>query len=1115
MSDDALAFDAERIELSGKNLVEASAGTGKTHAVATLFRRLVVERGFEVGSILVVTFTEAATTELRERVRAELVRRSTELGDGGTSPEHERLHRGLESIDEAPISTIHGFCQRVLGDYALKSGVSFGAELVPDLEELYDDVLYDFWNVTISNARPELVEALRGREITPGKLRRLLGELRKKPRVPLVPAADALDPLLTLLHEFERYARRETALRKERRGVLGFEDLLERVHAALAGGAGAELARALRARFRAVLVDEFQDTDPTQAEIFERVFAVGEHPMFLIGDPKQAIYSFRGADVFGYLSAARGARRFGMRTNWRSDPGVVSAVNAIFERPGAFFARGIGYQPVTPCPEARDELVVPAGRGAAPLDFVFVPRSDPSKPVSKPKAKLRVARLTAADIAALLQSDARIANERVVESDIAVLTRTNDECFLVQEALREYGVHSVVIGDKSVFDSDEGAELEFVLGAVLEPGRASFMRQALATRLLGVNADAIGGIEADPARLQAWLERFRAWNALWVDRGFMRMFRALLAETDAAERLLSRPGGERRLTNVLHLSELLHRAAVAEHLGPAALVGWLADQRGENSSARAEHAEIRLESDERAVRLLTVHKAKGLEFPLVYCPFLWAGGLFPMGFPLAFHDESGRAFLDVNHQSKLRDKNRDPARREAFAEELRVVYVALTRAKRRTTVFWGGFRQAGGSPAAHLFFPPPEKERGKVPVNTRLDKYSDEALLAELRALEASGAARVRRLAWDFDAPPLERAAIDAKAFTALAVEQSVRAWQRVDSFSVLVKHVARTPADDDEHARDRDDGADRSREATYGVAGGLELGAGASPVQIGAGVALDATGSAITPSGEPERARIVLDGFPRGRVSGDFFHAILEDIDFATATGADLLDAATEKLETFGLLRGVPAPVVDQLLAQAVAALRDLLETPLAPAGGARLRDVPKARRFTELEFHVPVARGGAARLDRKRLAAVFREHPSKVVPAGYAESLERLGFEPLSGFLKGYIDLVFEHAGRWYVVDYKTNHLSDFVDDYDLPRMTEAMQESHYFLQYHLYALAVSRFLARYEPGYDYEKHFGGALYLFVKGMRPGCSTGVFFEKPPSKRLEALSRAFGGSSW
>jgi exodeoxyribonuclease V beta subunit len=1095
MSTESLPFDVDRIELSGKNLVEASAGTGKTHAVATLFRRLVVERDFAANSILVVTFTEAATSELRERVRAELVRASSARGDTAPAPTRERIRRALESIDEAPISTIHGFCQRVLGDYALKSGVQFGAELVPDLEDLYDDVLYDFWSRSVANAPPELIEALRRgdkKEITPPKLRKLLFELRKKPRVPLVPAADPFDPLLTLVHDFEGYVRRETGERKERRGVLGFEDLLERVHAALVGRAGGDLARALRERFRAVLVDEFQDTDPTQAEIFQKVFAVGEHPMFLIGDPKQAIYSFRGADVFGYVAAREGARRFGMGQNWRSDPSVIAAVNAIFQRPGAFFVRDIGYQPVAPRPEARDELVVPPARGASALDIVFVRRSDPSKTIPKPKGKSGVARLAAADIAALLKSDATIAGVRVVESDIAVLTRTNDECFMIQEALREVGVHSVVIGDKSVFGSDEGAELEFVLGAVLEPGRASLMRQALTTRLFGEDADAIASIEADVSRLQQWLERFRAWNALWVERGFMRMFRALLADTRAPEKLLGRPGGERRLTNVLHLAELLHQASVTEHLGPAGLVGWLADQRNDESSARAEHTEIRLESDERAVRLLTTHKAKGLEFPIVYCPFLWAGGIFPMSFPLAFHDDAGKAFIDVNHESKKREKNKEPARREAFAEELRVVYVALTRAKHRTTIFWGGFKQSGGSPAAHLLFPPSEKERAKVPVNTRLEKHSDEDLLAGFRELEAAGVARVREMAWDFETAPLERGAGDAKAFSALTVARPIRAWRRVESFSALVRHVVHSPADDDDAAKDRDDG----------------------------GEALDtAAGSAVAPSGDVPVAgeRIVLDGFPRGRVSGDFFHAILEEIDFETVEGADVLDVARKTFEAFGFARGTAPEVADDLLAKVVASIRNLLHTPIAPAGGVRLRDVAKARRHSELEFHVPVTLfgTGSARLDRKALAAVFRDHPSPALPAAYAERVERLGFEPLSGFLKGYIDLVFEHAGRYWVVDYKTNHLSDFEGEYDAERMTAAMGESHYFLQYHLYALAVARLLARTVPGFDYERHFGGALYLFLKGMRPGQTSGIFFEKPPLERMRALSRAFGGSSW
>jgi exodeoxyribonuclease V beta subunit len=436
----------------------------------------------------------------------------------------------------------------------------------------------------------------------------------------------------------------------------------------------------------------------------------------------------------------------------------------------------------------------------------------------------------------------------------------------------------------------------------------------------------------------------------------------------------------------------------------------------------------------------------------------------------------------MNLPKAAMDKRKEPHKREAFAEELRVFYVALTRAKRRTTLFWGGFNLMGGSPAAFLFFPPPEKERAQVPKTSRLKDEPDAALLAGLRTLEASNAARVREMAWDFDTKALERTAAEKKSFAALAVERPVRAWQRVDSFSALTRRVVHAP-DDDDVVRDREEGVE-------------------TPVP-----------EASPGPGE----RIVLDGFPRGRVSGDFFHAVLETIDFETATGADVLDVASEKLEAFGLSRGTSPDAVDRLLGQAVASIRDLLDTPLLPAGGVRLRDVPKASRFSELEFHLPVARdrGAADWLDRTALEAVFRDHPSPELPSAYAERVGRLGFAPLAGFLKGYVDLVFEHAGKWYVVDYKTNHLSDFVGEYDRERMTAAMTESHYFLQYHLYGLALSRFVARHQRGFDYERNFGGALYLFMKGMRPGNGTGVFFEKPPLARMRALDKAFGGSSW
>jgi exodeoxyribonuclease V beta subunit len=264
------------------------------------------------------------------------------------------------------------------------------------------------------------------------------------------------------------------------------------------------------------------------------------------------------------------------------------------------------------------------------------------------------------------------------------------------------------------------------------------------------------------------------------------------------------------------------------------------------------------------------------------------------------------------------------------------------------------------------------------------------------------------------------------------------------------------------------------------------------------------------TPSTPPDGAsdRIALDGFPRGARAGDFFHAVLEVVDFQNAGDEELFDAANEKFEQFGFARGLSPETRDALLSSAVRALRETLTTPLAAASGVRLADLPLGRRLSELEFRVPVAANGEP-LTPQHLAAAFRAHPSPELLPSYADRVERLAFPSLRGFLKGYIDLVFMHEDRWYVVDYKTNHLGDFASDYHAARMGEEMA----YLQYHLYTLAVERLIRRFVRDYSYERHFGGVFYLFMKGMRPGAPGGVFFEKPPLARLEALSLALGGT--
>ncbi|MBI3203981.1 MAG: exodeoxyribonuclease V subunit beta [Myxococcales bacterium] len=1212
-------FDAVAISLDGKNLVEASAGTGKTYAITTLFVRLLLESKLDPSEILVVTFTEAATAELRDRVRGRIVEAEAAFCSAlaGQTPKDDalaelakrrgsaldgdlkRLRRAIENIDEAPISTIHGFCQRVLHDNAFGTRVPFGAELIPDLSDLYDDVLYDLWLGRVAHGSPGLARQAAALGVDMPRLRQLLEESRRNPRVAVVPPAAAspspealeralgevrrelarfdgfayvdehclkdkfdggaaltgllgalraclaggdaddlhfpagaekLFPshvalslqkkfasdfgaghpfftaferlvrlswlrVLSLEHQVLSEAPKELFRRKTQRGVLGFEDLLLRVADALEGEGGAKLAEVLRQRFKAVLIDEFQDTDPVQFEIFERVFGGGSHPLFLIGDPKQAIYAFRGADVFAYLAAAQSARRFSMGTSYRSDPGHVAVVNQLFEPPGAFLIPAIGYRAVAPAPEAANAFHAPHASGAASVELLFATRADDERPVNKPVARRAAARLVAADLVRLLSGGATMtrkgASLPVSAGDVAVLTRTNAQCFMVQDALRARGIVSVVISDTSVFESEEAADLQAVLGAVLDPMSRFDLRRAVATSLLGVTGDEIAARESDPEWWQTWVTRFRKWHGLWLERGFVRMFRALLTDTPAAANLLALAGGERRLTNVLHLSELLHRAATEQHLGPAALLAWLSEQRAGAATA-LERAEIRLESDEAAVKILTVHKAKGLEFPVVYCPFLWdAGGGRRANGPFRFHDSSGSAALDIDVDSKARAGNFEQSRWESFAEEMRVAYVALTRAKHRTTVVWGGFNQLGDSAAAFLLHPPGALTPPEVPDATRLSQATDRDLEADLGRLAArsKGALALRLVPLNDDAAPLVSAAKTSRAFQARPIAHRVHSWQRTSSFSNLIQRELGWQLDQEE-GRDRDEEGD---------AGGV------------AEVAPE-------PVAPAERVRITLDGFPRGRRTGDLIHDVFEHLDFATATDDEIAAVVQAKLDGFGFTPSFTPEEASVRRAQLVRAVRETLEAPLF-AGGPRLRDIGARNKFAELEFRMPVGEGDAG-LTRRRLAEVFRAHPSDrpsgALPAAYADRVERLGFRELRGFLKGYVDLVFEHAGLWYVVDYKTNHLGDFRDDYGVSAMRRELDESHYFLQYHLYALALDRYLAHWQRGYQYEKHFGGVCYLFIKGMHPSApaGNGVFFEKPPVARMRALAAALHGTT-
>jgi exodeoxyribonuclease V beta subunit len=1218
-------FDVLACPLESTNLVEASAGTGKTWNICALYLRLLLERELEVRQILVVTFTNAATAELRERVRARIVEMlAYARGQSTTEPDRfiaalasgleargiartrviERLDLALQSFDEASILTIHGWCQRALAQTPFAAGLPFALDIQPDDRELCRAVVRDFWRRHVaSDACPRALAAwLHARKATPESLALLLARKMAKPLARIVwPAAieadDALDPtplrnafdaararwrterdavvehlgaartslhgntykestpasaaaawdaflaaddplaplddhglrklrLLTSTRLRECTKKRhatpahpffdeadallaargasEAALelarlrlvrkllaegdadlrrRKREARLVSYDDLLRNLHDALRGANGDALARRLRHDYPAALIDEFQDTDPVHFAIFEAIYGGTDLPLFLVGDPKQAIYAFRNADLHTYLHAARSARSaWTLADNQRSTPGLIGAVNALFgANPRAFMLDGLGWHDAGIGEKQRDVLD-DASAARPDLCLWMLPQGDDGAALDRNAALAGATHATAAEIARLLRAaqagDVVLAapdrqRRALAPHDIAVLVRTHREGRRIKEALAALGVGSVELSQETVFQSPDAEDVERVLAAILDPSNDGLLRTALATELIGLDAQAIAALDADESVLLGHVARFLDYRDTWLEAGVGVMYRRMLGGERVARRLLARPDGERRLTNLLHLGELLHAAAQA-HTAPDALLRWLHDERGDE--ARDEVAQLRLESDRNLVQIVTIHKVKGLEYPIVFCPFLFDGQPRRGGKALegrAYHDAEGRAVIDFRADDELGAEANvleDTIRLERSAEDLRLIYVALTRASHRCYLVAGSY--------------------GTKNNGARLSpKQSACALLNWLVA-----GAGVSPADW-----------LVAGASTA----QIEGAWARLGER--LAPHAACLPLPDDP-----------GLPVTLPLPAPDTLAALAAPPvmpeawRIGSfsalyagatheGAANDHDAAAIAPpnldapQSPAQRVAVPPDDilrFPRGIAAGDCLHAALERIDFADARTWD--GAIARALRDHPMaLPGVPADRQQPLLRRMMARMiGDVVQTNL-PCG-IRLDAVARARRLTELAFNLP-ARALTAPAVNAALKAL--DYP-----------VARLTFARLQGYLNGYIDLVFEHAHRYYVLDWKSNHLGYMPPDYAGPALEAAMAQHGYHLQSLLYAIAMSRYLGRRVRGYRHDTHFGGVLYLFVRGVRPawkatdGSAAGVYFHRPEAATLARL---------
>ncbi|MDM0069723.1 exodeoxyribonuclease V subunit beta [Variovorax sp. J31P207] len=1231
-------LDPLRFPLRGSRLIEASAGTGKTFTIAALYLRLVLGHGGEAAftrplappEILVVTFTEAATKELRDRIRARLAEAAEAfLADPATVPPQppgqdllhdlragyptaqwlacaRTLRLAAEWMDEAAVSTIHGWCNRMLREHAFDSGSLFTQTLETDQRELQAEVMRDYWRTFFTPLAPADAEQVHGWWATPDALLKaveklvglseVLGE-GMPPAMALEGArthtghalsglkapwagddgwaagllagleaavaarqcklpkrkewmqklrdwaeGDALLPSLTktawerltpaglgdgwsgdaallrhpalhalaglqdavralpdgrqdLLRHAARWSAERLAAEQARRAQMGFDELLTRLDAALRGPNGERLAALIRRQFPVALIDEFQDTDPLQYRIFDAVYGIAANAqdtaVVLIGDPKQAIYAFRGADIHTYLAARRDTldRHATLGTNFRSTPAMVEAVNQVFLQAearetgqGAFLFRTDGENPLPFVPvqaRGRSERWIVAGE-TAPALTCWTLDGDP--PPGNGEAQRLLAAACATEIVRLLADGLAgrtgFAKEGealrpVQPGDIAVLVNSGREASAVRQALATRGVRSVYLSDKdSVFQSPVAAELQRWLAACAEPDDDRPLRAALGSPALALSWPELDRLNHDELQWEARVLQFRRYQQTWRRQGVLPMLRHLLNDFGVPQRLLA-AGDERMLTDLLHLAELLQQAS-GQLDGEHALIRWLAEQR-EDSASENEARKLRLESDADLVKVVTVHKSKGLEYPLVFLPF---GTAFRAAkaddLPLKWHDAQGRLVVALQADADALAR----VDHERLGEDLRKLYVALTRARHAT---WVGAAPLAGVERSALGY----LLGGGAPLaaSALADALRDWAKTSAAIAVEAAPEADDARYSPVADA-------LQLAPEPALPSGPRERWW--VASYSALSRAGDLL---DDEAALALGEPATR-------------LALPPTPASAAEDIYADSRGDAIAPDddfGTPAPSTGSLHDFPRGAGPGSFLHGLLEwvgrqgfgRLQSDAAAQADLADLVARRCNLSGwstwteTLRG--------WLLGWLAAPLDL--GALVPGAGA-VAPAALGRVQIEMEFWF-----GVQQVDLRALDALVCRHTLDGAPRA------ALLPQQLNGMLKGFIDLVFEHEGRYYVADYKSNWLGPRDADYTPAALRDAVLQHRYELQYVLYVFALHRLLRSRLADYDYERHVGGAVYLFLRGhAAPG--QGLHCERPPKALIDALDVLFSGAA-
>ena len=1069
------------LPLHGLRLIEASAGTGKTFTLVTVLLRLLLERGVPIQQLLAVTFTRAATQELRKRLRQRLLAAQKVLDGAQTRDDdseanaaaavlaqasvlvdaatlRDRLRAALAQLDEALIATIHGFCQRALREFGFRAGLLADVELVDGAPEAWDEAAAQLWRRAAGDeGDPAQYALLREVWSHPAALAKDLPKLCDPARTTLPRAEES--EAAAALHALRAEAQTRFAALMQLRGERTQDQLIEAVWRASEDPA---FAAALAERWPLLLIDEFQDTDPRQWDIFSRIHDAADPEqrlLCLIGDPKQAIYRFRGGDLATYLRARDRVRRlaaaggpageYALDANYRSRPAVLQALETVFTAHAQPFRDPrIEFHPLRAAGGAADADLRIDDANVPALTLHWLPPPAPDKTQHHSSNAYKGFRgkedelplLCATAVAAIadLLAHATLRGEPLRPSDIAVLTRSNDEALRMHRALAVAGLPAALLSKGGVFDSEAAGMLQTVLRALAEPDNPGLFRAALATPLLGFDAAAIEAFDLDPQRSAQTIDDFDRAAALWRSRGPLP---ALLPfARQAAPRWLGEIGGARRLTDLLHLLELL-QAEAPQHHGPAELLRWFAVQ-ADASTRENDSRQLRLEADAGLIQITTMHKAKGLEYAVVVLPFVaWKSE--PRSRDLKIYDfhlkdrGPARAWVAsaLERLAGIDPKKID--REEDDAEAQRLLYVAMTRAKYGIHAVWSS-NDYTRKTALHWLLHPEAYRNDKKTDEIKIEKIDPQSMRARLDALAARDPGIAVR--------DVEIAALPAVIARAVA---GVAGRGEAPAVSPPVREARR---------RFTNDARLHSFSSLHAHNDDVEPMRGAEDESI-----------AIADE-EVETASL------GGTAFGNVVHAVLETADpgawrrdadeQATLLDDRWPDSQRERLERALLRQGLAATPAH--LAQTARLVSRALNVRLP--GDVRLCTLPGSMQVREMTFHF--------RLRPTRIDAVY----ALLDAHGYPRA-RKPAQATLDGLMHGFIDLVYrDTAGRHYVLDYKTNRLPG----YDPESLRRAIRHQDYDLQYLIYLVALRRWL-RLRRGADYDdaRDLGGAVYLFLRGI------------------------------